>query len=74
MLESGSSGSVRGASSNGRPYREPFAMPALRVRHEKMALFGEWQAPPGNRSGLATAGAVMEVKKWLTPSVLVTNR
>jgi hypothetical protein len=23
MLESGSSGSVRGASSNGRPYREP---------------------------------------------------
>ena len=26
MLESGSSGSVRGASSNGRPYREHFEM------------------------------------------------
>jgi hypothetical protein len=26
MLESGSSGSVRGASSNGRPYREPFRL------------------------------------------------
>ena len=26
MLESGSSGSVRGASSNGRPYRETYSV------------------------------------------------
>jgi hypothetical protein len=30
MLESGSSGSVRGASSNGRPYREPRPYPLVR--------------------------------------------
>jgi hypothetical protein len=40
MLESGSSGSVRGASSNGRPYREPRSRPVeptervLRPRNE----------------------------------------
>jgi hypothetical protein len=32
MLESGSSGSVRGASSNGRPYREPRPFAALQGR------------------------------------------
>jgi hypothetical protein len=32
MLESGSSGSVRGASSNGRPYREPRPFAGLRGR------------------------------------------
>ena len=32
MLESGSSGSVRGASSNGRPYREPGPGADLRDR------------------------------------------
>jgi hypothetical protein len=31
MLESGSSGSVRGASSNGRPYREPRPFVAFKI-------------------------------------------
>ena len=33
MLELGSSGSVRGVSSNGHPYRDPRATPAGRDRH-----------------------------------------
>jgi len=31
MLELGSSGSVRGVSSNGHPYRDPASKPALRT-------------------------------------------
>jgi hypothetical protein len=37
MLESGSSGSVRGASRNGRPYREPQS-----IWHVRQAV-GEWR-------------------------------
>ena len=37
MLESGSSGSVRGASSNGRPYREPRSRAVIDRRMENAA-------------------------------------
>ena len=34
MLELGSSGSVRGVSSNGHPYRDPGPIPAIRHTHQ----------------------------------------
>ena len=48
MLELGSSGSVRGASSNGRPYREPRPI-AVNDRPSLHALGERW-LKPGNDS------------------------
>ena len=50
--------------------RTEFAFPVRRV---KAALFQWVQVPPGNRSNPEATGAVMEVTKWLKPSISVSR-
>jgi hypothetical protein len=45
------------------------AMSTSRVRREKAALSCGCESPPGDRSNPEATGAVMEVTKWLKPSV-----
>ena len=55
MLESGSPGSARGASSNGRPYREPRPFAALLDRPHERARSARKRTEP-ERDGCANCG------------------
>ena len=55
MLESGSSGSVRGASSNGRPYREPRPRPCENMISDAGIVQQRWFALAGGRGQAAIA-------------------
>src|ERR1700756_1131585 len=48
-------------------------MSAFHVRRDKAALFQWVQAPPGDSLQPEAIGAVMEVTKWLKPSISVSR-
>jgi hypothetical protein len=61
MLESGSSGSVRGASSNGRPYREPrpfAAVPDQPYERTESDAMRKFQVNPPSVPELEATGMV----------------
>ena len=78
MLELGSSGSVRGVLSNEHPYRHPRSIWPVSQAVAERPLFAcavrrrrfPVGASPTRRTLQPEAtGAVMEVTKWLKPSV-----
>ena len=75
MRESCTSGSMRGARGNSRPYRNEFAAVHLStygVRRDKAALSSGCNPTRQTLQPEAT-GAVTEVTKWLKPSDSVSR-